>query len=95
MGGVVWGDHPADDYFVESHGVKTPDSYWKVIIREDCVIAWIIPNSAEATRKRLDDYLVTVESLEELTGVNIPVEEYLKQEKPETFWLIPMGCDKS
>jgi endonuclease G len=53
------------------------------------------PNAPEATRKRLDNYLVTVGELEQLTGESIPVEEYLKQEKPETSWLIPMGCDKS
>lgn len=28
IGGVIWGNNPADDYFVESHGVKTPDAYW-------------------------------------------------------------------
>lgn len=27
IGGVIWGNNPADDYFVESHGVKTPDVF--------------------------------------------------------------------
>ena len=33
IGGVIWGNNPSDDYFVKSHGVKTPDAYWKVVIR--------------------------------------------------------------
>ena len=72
IGGVLWGNNPNDDFFTESHGVKTPDAFWKVIIRNDRAIAWIIPNSAES----------------------IPVEEYLKHEKPEYSWMIPRGCNK-
>ncbi|MEI8237617.1 MAG: DNA/RNA non-specific endonuclease, partial [Methylococcaceae bacterium] len=45
IGGVIWGNNPADDYFVKSHGVKTPDAYWKVVIRgsgqNEQAIAWI------------------------------------------------------
>jgi translocation and assembly module TamB len=55
MGGAIWGDNPRND-FVDSHGVATPDAFWKVLIREDRAIAWLIPNTAEATRKRLDSY---------------------------------------
>jgi endonuclease G len=65
-----------------------------VIIREGRVIAWIIPNSQQATRKRLDRYLVTVEHLEQVTGKQFPVPEYLKTERPETSWLLPIGCEK-
>ena len=72
IGGVLWGNNPNDDFFTESHGVKTPDAFWKVIIRNDRTIAWIIPNNAES----------------------IPVEEYLKHEKPEYSWMIPQGCNK-
>ena len=34
-GGVIWGDNPVDDHFIESHSVKTPDAFWKIIIRGD------------------------------------------------------------
>jgi len=87
-----------DDYFVQSHGVKTPDAYWKVVIRgtgqDQRAIAWIVPNSQEATRKRLDEYLVSVDELEKVTGEKIPVADYAKHEKPSQSWLIPKGCDK-
>ena len=94
IGGVLWGDNPNDDFFTESHGVKTPDAFWKVIIRNDRAIAWIIPNSGDAKRNRLDEYIVTIQELELVTGELIPVDEYLKHEKPEHSWVIPRGCNK-
>jgi len=99
IGGVIWGNNPADDYFVESHGVKTPDSFWKVIVRDvgqdERVIAWIVPNNQEATRKHLDQYLVSIDDLEHLTGEKIPVADYAKHDKPVQSWMIPSGCNKS
>jgi endonuclease G len=96
IGGVIWGNNTQDDYFVESHGVQTPDAFWKLIIRgRDRVIAWIIPNTAQATKKRLDSYLVTVEELEERTGEAFPeVPAYAKADKPEHSWMIPIGCNR-
>ncbi len=94
IGGVLWGDNPNDDFFTASHGVKTPDAFWKVIIRNDRVIAWIIPNSADAKRDRLDEYIVTIQELELVTGESVPIDEYLKHEKPEHSWSLPRGCNK-
>jgi endonuclease G len=99
VGGVVWGDNQKDDYFVKSHGIKTPDAYWKVIVRgtgqDERAIAWVVPNSQEATRKNLDKYLVSVSDIEKLTGETIPVDDYAKHGKPGQSWPIPIGCDKS
>lgn len=85
IGGVIWGDNPADDYFVQSHGVKTPDAFWKLIIRgKDRVIAWIVPNSKDDSKKRLDQYLVSVQELEQRTGEKfLEVPEFRRSEKPE------------
>jgi endonuclease G len=98
IGGVIWGDNPSDDFFVKSHGVKTPDAFWKVIIRgtgqDERAIAWIVPNSPEATKKNLDRYLVSVDELERVTGEKIPVADYAKHDKPAVSWLIPKGCNK-
>lgn len=99
IGGVVWGNNSSDDYFIQSHGIKTPDAYWKVIIRgsgqDERAIAWIVPNSKEATRKNLDKYLVTVDEIEKITGESIPVADYAKHDKPSASWIIPHGCNKS
>ena len=65
-----------------------------MIIRNDQAIAWIIPNSANAKRKRLDEYIVTIQELELVSAETIPVDEYLKLEKPEHSWVIPRGCNK-
>ena len=98
IGGVIWGNNPADDYFVKSHGVKTPDAYWKVVIRgsgqNEQAIAWIVPNSKEAIRKNVNQYLVTVHDIERITGEKIPVAEYAKDSKPAASWTIPIGCNK-
>jgi endonuclease G len=98
IGGVIWGDNPSDDFFVKSHGVKTPDAFWKVIIRgagqDERAIAWIVPNSSEATKKNLDRYLVSIDELERVTGEKIPVADYAKHDKPTVSWLIPTGCNK-
>ena len=97
LGGVIWGDDATDDYFVQSHGVATPEAFWKLIIRgQDRVMAWVIPNTSEATRKRLDTYLVTVEELEQRTGEPFPeVPEFARTEKPDVSWTVPIGCDRS
>jgi endonuclease G len=99
IGGVIWGNNTADDFFLQSHGVATPDAFWKVIVRgrgqDERAIAWIVPNSAQATKRNLDRYLVTVDEIERLTGEKIPVADYAKHDKPTASWMIPAGCDKS
>jgi endonuclease G len=98
IGGVIWGNNEADDYFLQSHGVRTPDAFWKVIIRgtgqDERVIAWIVPNSQDATIKRLDQYLVSVDDLEKMTGEKIPVADYAKHDKLNASWQIPIGCNE-
>jgi len=98
IGGVIWGNNSADDYFLESHGVRTPDAFWKVIVRgtdaNERAIAWIVPNSQDATGKRLDQYLASIDEIEKVTGEKIPVTDYAKHEKLNTSWQIPIGCNE-
>jgi len=37
---------------------------------------------------------MTIQELELVTGKSIPVDEYLKHEKPEHSWVMPQGCNK-
>jgi len=37
---------------------------------------------------------VSVEEIERVTGESIPVDDYLKYDKPNQSWLIPRGCNK-
>ncbi|MDD5319529.1 MAG: DNA/RNA non-specific endonuclease [Methylococcales bacterium] len=98
IGGVIWGNNPDDDYFVQSHGVKTPDAFWKVVVRgtgqDERAIAWIVPNSTDATKKNLDRYLVSVDEIERITSELIPVADYAKHDRPSQSWMIPSGCNK-
>lgn len=94
LGGPIWTGDSSNDYFMDSHGIETPEAFWKVIVRGDRVIAWIIPNKQSATRKRLDNYLVTVSDVESAAGLKVPVPGHLKSQKPEQSWYIPRGCNK-
>ncbi len=98
IGGTIFGNNPDDDYFLQSHGVVTPDAFYKVIVRgtgqDERAIAWIVPNSQDATRKNLDKYLVTIDEIERVTGEKIPVADYAKHDKPSSSWLIPRWCNK-
>lgn len=100
-GGVVYGD-ASNDYFLSSHGIPTPEFFWKTIITKDPntgtakAISWIIPN--EAGLGSLDSYLVTIADLEELLGasyvaINAPAS--LKNMLPSASWPLPSGCDLS
>lgn len=99
IGGVIWGDNENDDYFVDSHGIRTPDAFWKVIMMAHTpiqeAISWIVPNSFAAQRSQLDHYLVSIAEIEKLTGESIPVDESLKNTLPKTSWAIPENCNKS
>jgi hypothetical protein len=95
LGGVIWGNNPADDYFVQSHGVKTPDAFWKVVVRGDGrAIARIVPNTKDAVEAKLDSYLVTVEAIEKRTGEMLPITGYARTTKPKGSWVVPIGRNK-
>jgi endonuclease G len=96
LGGVIWGNNPNDDYFVQSHGVKTPDAFWKVVIRgKNEVIAWIVPNNDQATRAKLDEYLTSVAAIEAITGEKIPVTGDARTRTLKASWIVPVGCNKN
>jgi endonuclease G len=95
LGGVIWGNNPADDFFVKSHGVKTPDAFWKVVVRGNGnAIAWIVPNTQAAVEAKLDSYLVTVAEVEKRTGEKLPVTGDARTTRPRGSWVVPMGCNK-
>ncbi|NJD08217.1 MAG: DNA/RNA non-specific endonuclease [Methylococcaceae bacterium] len=95
VGGAIWGNNAHNDYFVESHGIKTPDYFWKVVIRADGKAqAWLFPNSNAPTRARLNKYLISIASLEKKLGESFPVSEAVRKKRYSKSWTIPAGCDK-
>ena len=64
-GGVIWGHDAANDVFVDTHNVITPDRWWKVIYRTDAntYIAWIFENNQDEKRAVMDSRVVTLDQL--------------------------------
>lgn len=98
-GGVVYSDE-SNDWFFVSHGIRTPEYFWKVIVTTDPAtgaakaIAWYIPNVEGLTS--LDPYLVSITELERLVGsslVGITAPASVKAMKPGTSWPLPAGCN--
>lgn len=103
IGGVVFGHQPRDlenDHFVDSHGLATPEVFWKVLLTTDeadepKIIAWWIPHK-NGFGTNLDPFIRTVREIEVLLGPNeglIDVPEELKDIKPSRTWQHPPGCD--
>ena len=64
-GGVIWGEDARNDFFVQTHGIATPDYWWKLIARTDTgeYVAWLMPNHQSATVSRMEDYLISITDL--------------------------------
>ncbi|CAD0353669.1 DNA/RNA non-specific endonuclease [Xanthomonas hortorum] len=99
-GGVIYSD-TTNDYFLTSHGIRTPDFFWKTIITANPsggtrAISWLIPNSA--TLGSLDSYIVSIDELEDLYGasaIGITAPAAVKAMLPATTWPQPSNCDLS
>ncbi len=91
-GGTIWGNDTSNDHFVQSHGMETPDEFWKVVIRQDNkeANAWIIPNG-RAPGSDLDSFLVSVAHVEGITGRVFDAAN--KTVTPSKSWSRPEGCD--
>lgn len=93
FGGVIWGNNPEDDYFVKTHGVKTPDAFWKILDQDGKKpIAWIMPNSHDAKKSMLPSYQVSIAKLEQVIGglpfdVNASSKDGLSSD-----WPVRKGC---
>ncbi|GAD65192.1 putative endonuclease [Aquipseudomonas alcaligenes NBRC 14159] len=103
IAGVVFGDLPQDlqnDYFVQSHGIATPEYFWKVLLTEDevgqpLIISWWIPHKT-GLGTNLDPFVKSVREIEVLLGpyeLPIDVPEELKDIRPAHSWARPHGCD--
>jgi endonuclease G len=90
-GGPIWGENPADDYFTTSHGIATPDAFWKVAIRTDNreAMAWVVPNGP-APGSSLNKWLVSIATIEAATG--LPFDAVQEDVVPSASWERPAGC---
>ena len=95
-GGPLYNTDRSRDFFTESHGVRTPSAFWKVIVSENDHIAWIIPNISDAKRSKLNDYLVSIDRIENETGLRFQtIDKDEKVISATTSWEKIPGCDLS
>lgn len=101
IGGPLWSAGVKNNYFVNSHGVQTPNKYWKVLIKQDSngtvmdAIGWIVPNTTTATKSVLDNYLESISTIENASGQAIPVPDSFRYMIPTRSWSVPSNCDLS
>jgi len=96
FGGPIYSTERDRDFFTESHGVRTPSAFWKVIISESDNIAWIIPNTSKARRSKLNEYIVPIKEIEVVAGEHFQsIDEASKNQPAISSWDLPDGCDLS
>lgn len=78
-GGVIWGNDRSNDFFTKSHGIATPDYFWKVIYREDTdnYIAWLFPNKKTTLADNIDDYLISLSKLRKVLDYELNITKYI------------------
>lgn len=96
VGGTVWGNDTTNDYFIKSHGVKTPDGLYQIIMMEDkAVFALMFPNDSTANKENALNYLVSVRDIENAVGYKIPyIPEELKDTAETYIPRLPKGCSQ-
>lgn len=67
FGGIIWGEDSRNDLFVASHGVRTPDYFWRIIFgshnNQNYFSAWLLPNSKDAKSANLKHYQIELSDL--------------------------------
>ncbi|GMI13258.1 hypothetical protein TrVE_jg12576 [Triparma verrucosa] len=100
-----WDGVDRTDWFVDTHYVKNPAYFWKIIVAEQTdkqpydVIAFWVPNHESATNKKIDDYVVSVSDLEaNLAAWGAPETFTLKNGFDKNIrpwaWIDPEGCSR-
>ena len=83
FGGALY-ETVSNDFFMISHGVKTPDRFWKIILFADNEVqAWLMPNTNKPIKAQIDRYLVAPAEIENITGyrfADIPADQKIEKD---------------
>lgn len=93
LGGVAFNDDQ-NDFFIKSHGIKTPDIFWKIIITGEGYYAWKFDNTNEMTGEVTNQYLTTVNDIEQTIGFGLnlgPTRQLLAKTLPLNIMDCPLG----
>jgi endonuclease G len=97
IGGVIYSD-ASNDFLLASHGIKSPDYFWKTLITTNSsnqieTISWLFPN--QSALANLNSYIVSIEELERKVGsdlVGLDLESAIKMQKASKSWELPKNC---
>jgi hypothetical protein len=88
-GGVIWGFDKSNDWFIDSHGVETPDYWWRLHYRVDSGTydAWLMANSATSDRNQMERYRVSLSELIAIADYPLGFErEILDSNRTAEMW---------
>lgn len=93
--GVIWGDNAADDYFLASHGIETPDAFVKIVYSPSRhkAIAWRLPNAGLRTAD-LPGLVVPVDAIEREMGWNLVLDGVDKTRPAAAAAWPKLSCDQ-
>jgi endonuclease G len=97
IGGVIYSD-ASNDFFVSSHGIKSPDYFWKTLItinssNQTETISWLFPNQNGLAD--LNSYIVSIEELERRVSadlIGLDLGSAIKLHKAAKSWELPKNC---
>ena len=97
IGGVIYTD-ASNDFFLLSHGIKSPDFFWKTLITTNSgnqaeTISWLFPNQNGLTN--LNSFIVSIDELENKVGadlIGLDLGSAIKIQKASKSWELPKSC---
>ncbi|MFM9993179.1 MAG: DNA/RNA non-specific endonuclease [Burkholderiaceae bacterium] len=97
IGGVIYSD-ASNDFFVSSHGIKSPDYFWKTLITTNSnnqieTISWLFPNQNGLAN--LNSFIVSIDELERRVGADLIDLDFvsgIKLQKATKSWQLPKNC---
>ena len=97
IGGVIYSD-ASNDFFLASHGIKSPDYFWKTLITTSLnnqieTISWLFPFQSELTN--LSSFIVSIDELDRRVGTNLvglDLASEIKLQKAAKSWEPPKNC---
>ena len=97
IGGVIYSDS-SNDFFLASHGIQSPDFFWKTLITTNLTnqtetISWLFPNQTGLAN--LNSFIVSIDELEQRVGadlIGIDFESGIRLQKATKSWELPKNC---
>lgn len=97
VGGVIYSDS-SNDFFLSSHGIQSPDYFWKTLITTNSknqteTISWLFPHQNGVAN--LNSFIVSIDELESRVGVDLiglNLATSIKMQKAAKSWELPKNC---